>query len=90
MNFPSQIFFNDTNHGYRTAILKKSFLWRLPFYMAVATYCYYEKVRRTRRTATVSYLLKKINPPISSFLSQNWLYLKKVDKLSFSVKKYGH
>ena len=26
--------------------------------MAVATYCYYEKVRRTMRTAIVSYLLK--------------------------------
>ena len=26
--------------------------------MAVASYCYYEKVRRTKRTAIVSYLLK--------------------------------
>ena len=26
--------------------------------MAVASYCYYEKVRRTMRTAIVSYLLK--------------------------------
>ena len=26
--------------------------------MAVASYCYYEKVRRTMRTANVSYLLK--------------------------------
>ena len=26
--------------------------------MAVASYCYYEKVRRTMRIATVSYLLK--------------------------------
>ena len=40
MNFPSKIFFNDINHGYRAAILKKSSLWLLPFYMAVATYCY--------------------------------------------------
>ena len=58
MNFPSQMFFNDINHGYRAAILKKSSLWLLPSYMAVATYCYYEKVRRTMRTAVVSYLLK--------------------------------
>ena len=27
MNFPLQIFFNDVNHGYRAAILKKSSLW---------------------------------------------------------------
>ena len=37
MNFSSQIFFIDMNHGYRAAILKKSSLWLLPFYMAVAT-----------------------------------------------------
>ena len=30
----------------------------IPFYMAVASYCYYEKVRRTIGTAIVSYLLK--------------------------------
>ena len=37
MNFSSQIFFIDINDGYRAAILKKSSLWLLPFYMAVAT-----------------------------------------------------
>ena len=58
MNFPSKRFFHDINHGYRAAILKKNFLWLLPFYMAVATYCYYAKVRRTIRNAIVSYLLK--------------------------------
>ena len=26
MNFPSQLFFNDINHGYRAAILKKLFV----------------------------------------------------------------
>ena len=56
MNFPSQIFFNDINHGYRAAILKKNFLWLLPFYMVVATYFYYEKIRKTMRTAIVSNL----------------------------------
>ena len=61
MNFPSQIFFNDINHGYRAAILNKSSLWLLLSYMAVATYCYYEKVRRAMRTAIVSYLLKSDN-----------------------------
>ena len=50
--------FNDINHGHRAAILKKNSSWLLPFYMAVATYFYYEKVRRTMRTAIVSYLLK--------------------------------
>ena len=58
MNFPSQILFNDINHGYRAAILKKDFPWLPPFHMAVATYCYYEKVRRTMRIAILLYLLK--------------------------------
>ena len=39
MNFPLQIFFNNINHGYRAAILKKNYLWLLLFYMAVANYC---------------------------------------------------
>ena len=58
MNIPSHIFFNDMARFFRAAISKKSSLWLLPFYMAVTTYCYYEKVRRTMRTAIVSYLLK--------------------------------
>ena len=29
MDFPSQIFFNDINHAYRAAILKKNVLWLL-------------------------------------------------------------
>ena len=58
MNFSSKIFSNDINHCYRAATLKKNSLWLLPFYMAVATYCYYEKLRRTMPNATVSYLLK--------------------------------
>ena len=52
-------FFNDIKYGYRGAILKKNYLWLLPFYMAVATYCYYEKVRRTMRISIVWNLLKK-------------------------------
>ena len=36
LNFPSQIFFNDINLGYRAAILKKNSPWLLPFYEAVA------------------------------------------------------
>ena len=57
MNF--LLFFNDINHGYRAVILKKNSLWLLPFYMAVATYFYYEKVRRTMRNAIISYFLKE-------------------------------
>ena len=57
MNFASQIFSNNINHGYRTAIMKKNSLWLPLFYMAVATYFCYEKVRRTMRPAIVSYLL---------------------------------
>ena len=53
MNVPSQIFFNDDNHGYRPAILKKKFSWLLLFYMAVATCFYYEKVCGTMRIAIV-------------------------------------
>ena len=33
MNFSSQIFFNNINHGYIAAIFLKIFLWLLPFYM---------------------------------------------------------
>ena len=57
MNFALQIFFNNINHGYRAAILEKSSLWVLPFYMTVATYCYYENIGRMMHTAIVSYLL---------------------------------
>ena len=57
MNFPSQMFFNDINHGYRAAILKKNTLWLIPFYMAVTTSCYYEKMHRIICTTIVSYLL---------------------------------
>ena len=50
--------FNDINHGYKAALLKKNSLWLLSFYMDVASHCYYEKARRTMNTAIVSYLLK--------------------------------
>ena len=58
IDFLSQIFFNDINHGYRAAMFKTNYLWLRPFYMSVTTYCYYEKVRRTMYTAIASYLLK--------------------------------
>ena len=58
MNFPSQIFSNEINHGYRAAILKKNTFWMLLFYMALATYCYYEKMCRALCAAIISCLLK--------------------------------
>ena len=61
MDSLSQISFNSINHGYRAAILKKKYLWLLSFFMPVAASYYYEKLRRTMRTAFVSYLLKSIN-----------------------------
>ena len=61
--------FNDINHGYRAAILKKNSLWLLPFYIIMATYFFYEKMRRTMRTGIVSNLLNreqaKLQKPIS-------------------------
>ena len=60
MNFPSQIFFNDINLGYRAAVLKKKILWLLPFYMVVATYFNYAKVRRTMHTAIASNLFDNV------------------------------
>ena len=40
-------------------MLKKTFLWLLLFYVAVAIYYYYEKVHRTMRTAIESCLFIK-------------------------------
>ena len=60
MIFSSQMFFNDINHGYKAALLKKDSLWLLSFYMSAATYCYYEKVCRTMNAVIASYLLKHI------------------------------
>ena len=39
-------------------MLKKKSLWLLPLNMVVTAYFYYEKVRRTMRTAIVLNLLK--------------------------------
>ena len=42
MNFSSQIFFKDFDKSYSTDISKKNSLWLLPFFMAVATLCYFK------------------------------------------------
>ena len=39
---------------------RKKILCLLPFYLALASCCYYEKVRSTMRSAIASYLLKYI------------------------------
>ena len=71
MNFSSKMF-KDTNRGFRAAILNENPLRLLPLYMAVATSCYYEKVRRTIRSVIVSHLL---NTLFRSLLIQNWFLL---------------
>ena len=59
MNFSSQIFFNVINHGYRqNSYIKEKLFVAASILCGVATYFYYEKVRRTIRTAIVSNLLK--------------------------------
>ena len=55
--------FNDINHDYRAAVLKKSSLRVLLFHVVVATYCYYEKASKTMHTAIVLYLIKKDSQP---------------------------
>ena len=60
MNFPSQISFNDINHGYRAALMKKTSFWLLASYMAVSAYSYYEKVRGTMHTVIVSYFFNTL------------------------------
>ena len=67
MNSSSQIFFKDINHGYRAALLKKNYWWLLPFYMVAASYCYYEKVRRTNARSLSIFIL---------FQLQRWIILR--------------
>ena len=55
MNFPSQIFFNKVNHGYKAALLKKNSFCLLSFYTEVTSYCFYEKVHRVMCAAIVLY-----------------------------------
>ena len=55
MKFPSQILFNDINHDYRAAILKKNSLWLLPFYMAVS---YKENVNSSLHDTQMYILVK--------------------------------
>ena len=70
MNFPSQIFFNDINHRYRAAILKKNSLWLLPFYMAVAAYYFGDFIVRDIKIAVYLESPRKINFNLVSEISE--------------------
>ena len=59
--------FNDINHGYKAALLKKNYLWLLSIYMNVASYCYYEKKRRTNAHSLNIFIL---------FQLQSWIILR--------------
>ena len=74
IKFPSKIFFDNINHGYSVALLKKSSLWVLPSYMVVATYCYYKKDCRTMHIAIVLYLLKKESQLNEVYLGQSKMH----------------
>ena len=74
MNFPSQIFFNNINHGYKAALLKKNSLRLLWFYMDVASYCYYEKAYRTMHTAIVSYFYSSSAAELNNIESEDELF----------------
>ena len=70
MNFPSQIFFNDINHRYRAAILKKNSLWLLTFYMAVAAYYFGDFIVRDIKIAVYLESPRKINFNLVSEISE--------------------
>ena len=57
---------------YKATILKKSFLWLLLSYMAVATYCYYEKLHRMMLTGIVLYLLKTMDAYKITLMPIHW------------------
>ena len=59
--------FNDINYGYKAALLKKKFLWLLSIYMNVASYCYYEKGRKTNARSVSIFIL---------FQLQSWIILR--------------
>ena len=81
MNFPSHILFNNVNHRYKAALLRKKFLWLFSIYMDVASYCYFEKGCRTNaRSLSFSIL----------FQLQSWIVLRVRTKFflrNFHVKR---
>ena len=85
MNFLSQIFFNDINHGYRATILKKTFV-AVSILYGCDTYFCYEKVCGTMRTAIVSNLFKSY---LISLLSSNSFRMNGVCAINSNILKIG-
>ena len=85
MNSSSQICFNGINHGFRAALLKKIFLWLLPFYIAVASYCYYEKVCRTN--ALLKYFYSFSTAELSNIESEDEVF---AQEFSYEEIDYGN
>ena len=82
MNFPSQIFFNDI--GYKAALLKKNSQWLLSIYMDVASYCYYEKGRRTN--ALLKYFYSFSAAELNNIESEDEVF---VQEFSCEESDYG-
>ena len=62
MNFPLHISFNDISNGYRVAILKKNYLWLLPFYtvwllISIMKRCAERCARQLYQTSLKHYLV---------------------------------
>ena len=68
MNFPSQIFFNDI--GYKAASLTKNSQCVLSIYMDVASYCYYEKKRRTNARSLSIFILFQLQSEDEDFAQE--------------------
>ena len=49
--------FNNINHWYKAALLKKNYLWLLSIYLNVASNSYYEKGRRTNARSLSTFIL---------------------------------
>ena len=66
MNFPSQIFFNNVNNGYKTAILKNNSLWLLPFFrlwllLAIMKRCVERCALQFYRTSLIGFSFERSN-----------------------------
>ena len=55
-------------------VLKKNYLWLLSFYMDVASYCYYEQMRRTMHTAIVSYFYSFSAVELNNIVSEDEVF----------------
>ena len=75
MKFHSPIFFNDIDHGYKAALLKKNSLWLLSIYMNMASYWYYEKGRRTN-ACSLSIFIFFSAPELNNIDSEDELFAK--------------